>query len=148
MTIETPAPFKGRHNKVRYRDQSGGLTRRLVIIECPNTLADGKQDADLLQKLQTEFGAFSAACIALALEAQRTHKYPMSVQMIALPGEIETNGDAVKLWLTENCIFESSVFESTATLYSNYRQWSDENGVTPVGRPKLRDIISQCPEGH
>ena len=138
----TPKLILATNNKLRYRDQSGALTRRLVIIECPNTLADGKQDADLLQKLQTELGAFSAACITLALEAQRTHKYPMSAQMIALLGEIETNGDAVKLWLTENCIFEAGVFESTATLYSNYRQWADENGVTPVGRPKLRDIIS------
>ena len=138
----TPKLILATNNKLRYRDQSGALTRRLVIIECPNTLADGKQDADLLQKLQAELGAFSAACITLALEAQRTHKYPMSAQMIALLGEIETNGDAVKLWLTENCIFESGVFESTATLYSDYRHWSDENGVTPVGRPKLRDIIS------
>jgi len=138
----TPKLILATNNKLRYRDQSGALTRRLVIIECPNTLADGKQDADLLQKLQTELGAFSAACITLALEAQRTHKYPMSAQMIALLGEIETNGDAVKLWLTENCVFESGVFESTATLYSDYRQWADENGVTPVGRPKLRDIIS------
>jgi len=48
----------------------------------------------------------------------------------------------VKLWLTENCVFEEGVFESTATLYGDYRHWSDENGVTPVGRPKLRDIIS------
>ena len=130
------------NNKLRYRDQSGALTRRLVIIECPNTLSDGKQDADLLQKLESELGAFSAACITLALEAQRTHKYPMSAQMLALLGEIETNGDAVKLWLTENCVFEAGAFESTATLYGDYRQWSDENGVSPVGRPKLRDIIS------
>ncbi len=130
------------NNKLRYRDQSGALTRRLVIIECPNTLADGKQDADLLQKLQLELGAFSTACIGLALEAQRTHKYPMSAQMIALLGEIETNGDAVKLWLTENCVFEDGAFESTATLYIDYRRWSDDNGVSPVSRPKLRDIIS------
>ncbi len=138
----TPKLILATNNKLRYRDQSGALTRRLVIIECPNTLADGKQDADLLQKLQSELGAFSAACLRLALEAQRTHKYPMSAQMIVLLGEIETNGDAVKLWLTENCVFEAGAFESTATLYGDYRQWSDENGVTPVGRPKLRDIIS------
>jgi len=138
----TPKLILATNNKLRYRDQSGALTRRLVIIECPNTLSDGKQDADLLQKLQAELGAFSVACISLALEAQRTHKYPMSAQMIALLGEIETNGDAVKLWLTENCVFEEGAFESTATLYSDYRQWSDENGVSPVGRPKLRDIIS------
>ena len=138
----TPKLILATNNKLRYRDQSGALTRRLVIIECPNTVADGNQDADLLQKLQAELGAFSAACLRLALEAQRTHKYPMSAQMIALLGEIETNGDAVKLWLTENCVFEADAFESTATLYGDYRHWSDENGVSPVGRPKLRDIIS------
>jgi len=138
----TPKLILATNNKLRYRDQSGALTRRLVIIECPNTVADGNQDADLLQKLQAELGAFSAACLRLALEAQRTHKYPMSAQMIALLGEIETNGDAVKLWLMENCVFEESAFESTATLYGDYRQWSDENGVSPVSRPKLRDIIS------
>jgi len=138
----TPKLILATNNKLRYRDQSGALTRRLVIIECPNTVADGNQDADLLQKLQAELGAFSAACITLALEAQHTHKYPMSAQMLALLGEIETNGDAVKQWLIENCVFEAGAFESTATLYGDYRQWSDENGVSQVSRPKLRDIIS------
>jgi hypothetical protein len=56
--------------------------------------------------------------------------------------DIETNGDSIKLWLTENCIFEEGAFESTAVLYHDYRLWCDENGVTTAGRPKMRDVIT------
>jgi hypothetical protein len=50
-------------------------------------------------------------------------------------------GDAVKLWLAENCIFDPKAFETTQVLYSEFRFWCAENGLFPVSRPKLRDTI-------
>lgn len=137
----TPKLMFATNNRLRYRDQSGALTRRLLIIECPNAVPECHQDSDLLQKLAGELGAFAAACIRLALLAQQNHQYPESSQMSSLRIDIETNGDSIKLWLTENCIFEKGAFASTVNLYENYRLWCDENGVGCVGRPKMRDVI-------
>ena len=104
-------------------------------------MPDTKQDGDVLKKLEPELGAFVAACIQLALTAQKDRQYPESQQMSNLLNDIETNGDSIKLWLMENCIFEEEAFESTVILYQNYRFWSDENGVNAASRPKMRDVI-------
>ncbi|MEP7288644.1 MAG: phage/plasmid primase, P4 family [Chloroflexota bacterium] len=138
----TPKLMFATNNRLRYRDQSGALTRRLLIIECPNSVPETKQDGDLLKKLAPELGAFAAACIHLALTAQKNRQYPESAQMSRLLTDIETHGDSIKLWLLENCVFEDGTFESTAALYANYRYWCDENGVNAAGRPKMRDVIT------
>jgi len=140
--VWTPKLMFATNNRLRYRDQSGALTKRLLILHCPNALSETKQDSHLLGKLQPELGAFAAACIQLALQAQRTRKYPESTQMQSLLTDIETNGDAVKLWLAERAIVAEGTFESTAALYADLRQWSEENGLNPVSRPKMRDVLS------
>ena len=61
--------------------------------------------------------------------------------MRALLGDIERNGDAVKLWLSENCAFEAAAFTTTQSFYNNFRIWCDDNGLHAVSRPKLRDMI-------
>ncbi len=129
------------NNRMRYRDQSGALTRRLVVIECPNSLSDYRLDGALLHKLTPELGAFAATCIRLALDAQTRRSYPESDAMRNLLTDIETNGDAAKLWLAENCIYDPHAFESIQALYANFRIWCGENGLYPVSRPKLKDAI-------
>jgi hypothetical protein len=129
------------NNRMRYRDQSGALTRRLVVIECPNSLPDHRLDGSLIQKFVPELGTFAAACIALATEAQDHRVYPESEAMRNLLVDIETNGDAVKLWLAENFVFDPKAFETTQALYSDFRCWCTENGLFPVSRPKLRDTL-------
>jgi P4 family phage/plasmid primase-like protien len=138
----TPKLMFATNNRLRYRDQSGALTKRLLILECPNALCEAKQDGNLLFRLQPELGAFAAACIQLALEAQHNRKYPESAQMRSLLTDIETNGDALKLWLAERCVVAEGAFESTATLYTGLRLWCEENGLNPVSRPKMRDVLT------
>ncbi len=137
----TPKLMFATNNRLRYRDQSGALTKRLLILDCPNTLSDTRQDGNLLSKLQPELGAFAAACIQLALVAQQSRKYPESVQMRGLLTDIETNGDALKLWLAERAIVADGAFESTAALYADLRLWCEENGLNAVSRPKMRDVL-------
>jgi len=129
------------NNKMRYRDPSGALTRRLLILECPNSLPDERLDGSLLDKFRPELGAFAAACIQLALQAQHSRIYPESAAMRALLTDIERNGDAVKLWVSENCICTPNVFTPTKMLYANFTGWCAENGLHSVSRPKLRDVL-------
>ncbi|MHB8751476.1 MAG: DNA primase family protein, partial [Aggregatilineales bacterium] len=129
------------NNRMRYRDPSGALTRRLLVVECPNSLPDERLDGTLLDKFVPELGGFAAACIKLALQVLDTRTYPESAAMRALLGDIERNGDAVKLWLSENCTFEVGAFTPTQALYNNFRSWCEENGLHPVSRPKLRDMM-------
>ncbi len=137
----TPKLMFATNNRMRYRDSSGALTRRLLIVECPNSLTDVQLDLKLDTKFTPELGAFATACIALALEVLDTQKYPESAAMRALLMDIERNGDAVKLWVAENCIFEPNAFTTTHMLYENFRGWCEENGLHAVSRPKLRDML-------
>ncbi len=137
----TPKLLFATNNRMRYRDPSGALTRRLLIVECPYSLPDSRLDSTLLHKFEPEFGAFAAACLQLALEVQSSQVYPESVAMRALLADIERSGDAVKLWLSENCTFEASAFIPTHTLYLNFKGWCEDNGLHSVSRPKLRDMV-------
>lgn len=137
----TPKLLFATNNRLRYRDQSGALTKRLLIFDCPNTLSETKQDGNLLSKLQPELGAFAAAYIQLALVAQQSGKYPESVQMKSPLTDIETNGDALKLMLAERAIVAEGAFESTAALYADLRLWCEENDLNAVSRPKMHDVL-------
>jgi P4 family phage/plasmid primase-like protien len=139
--VWTPKMLFATNNRMRYRDPSGALTRRLLIVECHNSLPDNRLDTGLLDKFVPELGAFAAICIQMAMEVQRERTYPESETMRALLLDIERNGDAVKLWLSENCIFEPEMFAATHTLYQDFKAWCDDNGLHPVSRPKLRDMV-------
>lgn len=117
------------------------MTRRLLIVECPHSLPDARLDSTLLDRFTPELGAFAAACIKVALEVQQARTYPESDAMRNLLRDIERNGDAIKLWLSENCVFETHGFVPTHALYQNFRWWCEENGLHPVSRPKLRDMV-------
>jgi len=147
FNVWTPKLMFATNNKMRYRDPSGALTRRLLIVHCPNGLPDEKLDSTLLDKFKPELGAFAAACIQLALEAQQSRAYPQSDAMRELLSDIEQNGDAVKLWLLENCVFEENAFTPTHILYQNFKWWCDDIGLHPVSRPKLRDMIYTYRQG-
>jgi putative DNA primase/helicase len=139
--VWTPKLLFATNNRMRYRDPSGALTRRLLVVSCPNGLPDHKLDGNLLNKLSTELGAFAAQCIQLALEAQKNHAYPESAAMRALLADIERSGDAVKLWASEQCILDPNTFTSTQILYGHFKLWCEENGLHAVSRPKLRDLL-------
>jgi phage/plasmid-associated DNA primase len=139
--IWTPKLLFATNNRMRYRDPSGALTRRLLIVECPRSLPDHRLDSGLLDKFTPELGAFAAACIQSAFEVQQKRTYPESLAMRDLLMDIERNGDAVKLWLSENCVFEPQSFVPSQTLYQNFRGWCEENGLHAFSRPKMRDMI-------
>jgi phage/plasmid-associated DNA primase len=72
---------------------------------------------------------------------QQKRAYPESDAMRALLRDIERNGDAAKLWLSENCVFQKDGFIPSRAMYQNFRWWCEENGLHPFSHPKLRDMV-------
>jgi hypothetical protein len=127
----------------RYSDRSGALTDRLIIVNCPNSRAEGERDLYLLDKLLPEIGAFAVTCIHKAKEALTAGHYPQSFAMRAARDEIERNGDSLKSFVSEECIIEPEAWVETANLYQAYRTYCDENGQHAMSKARFTQALGE-----
>ncbi len=115
----------------QFNDRTGAIKRRLLVIGCPQVI-DGVQDHKLTTKLGTELGAFVAQCLAAALEAVDTGRYPISPTMLEAYEEIATEGDALKAFVDERCELTVNTGADcrvlSSRLYEAWKLWSQDNG--------------------
>jgi P4 family phage/plasmid primase-like protien len=126
----------------RITDRSGALFERLIIVRCPNTRKDAEQDRKLFDKMLPELPEFVGDCVELAQIAIDSGQYPVNEAMRKLVSDIETTGDGVKSWLADNCVFEKGAFTSSATLWTNYSAYCEENGQKPMSKPRLVQALN------
>jgi P4 family phage/plasmid primase-like protien len=119
-----------------FKDASGACQRRMLVIECPNTLAPTQVDAHLVQKLQAELGGFVAQCLAAALATLQVGSYPISAAMRATFDMVATEGDPLKAFVAECClltIYTGQRHHSySAKAYQRYTEWCSTNGHRPL----------------
>jgi putative DNA primase/helicase len=127
----------------RYSDRSGALTDRLIIVNCPNSRAEGERDLYLIDKLLPEVGAFAVTCIQKAKEALAAGHYPQSIAMRAARDEIERNGDGLKSFVAEECVIEPSAWIETANLYKAYKVYCDENGHGLMSKARFTQALGE-----
>ncbi len=139
----TPKLLMTTNDAPRYRDSSGALTERFLILRCPNSRSDAEQDRKLFDsKLRPEVPQFAAACLSLALNAIKAGLYPESEAMRRLRELIENQGDSVKTWVAERGTFEPGVFTGTDLLYVDYKDWCLDNGQTPMSKPRFSQALT------
>lgn len=126
-----------------YKDTSGAIRHRAIIIECPNgPIPDNQQDKNLFNdKLLPEIGAFAATCLRYALALKQRGYYPRSVQMRKTLDEIEHSGNPLKAFIRECCILEPGAKITSDQLHKAYAEYVTDGGNSPMAKNKMSSSI-------
>ena len=126
-----------------YKDASGAIRERALIIECPHgPRPDPEQNKDLwAQKLQPEVGAFAATCLRYALALKARGYFPRSAQMRRHLDEIEHFGNPLKAFLRECCILDPNAKTTAEALYKSYEEYVKENGNSALAKNKMSSSL-------
>jgi len=128
-----------------YKDTSGAIRQRAIIIECPNgPRPDNQQDKNLVpDKLIPEVGAFAATCLKYALALKQHGYYPRSAAMKRLLHEIELN-DPLKSFLHECCIIDpgnQAMKITSDELHKKYAEYIEDSGNSAMAKNKMSSAI-------
>ena len=126
-----------------YKDVSGAIRQRVLIISCPNgPMPEDQQDKNLFdEKLRPEIGAFAATCIQYALEVRQRGSYPRSAQMRKTLDEIEHLGNPLKAFIRECCVLDPNGKIASDLLHKNYAEYITEGGNSPMAKNKMSASI-------
>ncbi len=137
-----------------YKDISGAIKQRLIIIRCPNQRFEEPEDDQpgqnkkLLDDLAPEIGAFAWSCIVYALEVLEKGYYPQSATMKRELDQIATAGNPLKACIEDKFILDPSPDAWTVTkdLHDVYTAYCAELGnIKALGRPHF--AIALCNMG-
>jgi putative DNA primase/helicase len=128
-----------------YKDTSGAIRTRAIIISCPNgPRPEDQQDKNLVpDKLIPEIGAFAATCLQYALALKQHGYYPRSAAMKKLLDDIEHN-DPLKAFIRECCVIEPKNGNTKITsdqLHKAYAEYVAEGGNSPMAKNKMSSSI-------
>jgi P4 family phage/plasmid primase-like protien len=126
-----------------YKDTSGAIRHRAIVIECPNgPIPDNQQQKNLFpKKLLPEIGAFAHTCILHAQAMKQHGYYPRSAEMKRLLDEIEHMGNPLKAFIRECCVLELTAKTTSDTLHKAYTEYISEGGNSPMAKNKMSSSI-------
>lgn len=138
-----PKMLMSTNDTPHYKDVSGAVGQRVLIIECPNgPMPENQQNKELFSdKLLPEIGAFAATCIKFALAVKQRGSYPRSAKMRQMLDEIEHLGNPLKAFIRECCILEPGAKLTSDVLHKTYADYIVEGGNFAMAKNKMSSAI-------
>lgn len=122
----------------RVADANSGLFRRVKVVKFP-TLPPDERDPEIKRVIEEE----GAGILNWALEGLRRlgergdFNVPASVEEATT--QFRENNDVPALFVADRCVKDSGAREKAGELYSEYRQWCEDNGHRPQSSTRLAD---------
>lgn len=118
------------------------LYRRMVVIPFEYSIPPEKQDKHLLDKLIAERDViFSLAAKSLKEFVQSGYDFKMSPKGKAYLASRIAALHSVKEFLSDRTIIDAKGSVSTAHLYDSYRQWCNDNALTPEDKTEFKESV-------
>jgi phage/plasmid-associated DNA primase len=144
-----PKIFMVANEDPHYKDISGAIKRRLIVIRTPiqryDEPKDGQpgQNASLLESLLLELEGFVVTCLQYALEVRKRGYYPQSAIMKCDLDQIASNGNPLKAFIEDKLILDSMAHELTSVLHNAYVEYCQGLGhnIQPLARPKFSSAL-------
>ena len=144
-----PKIFMVANDNPHYKDISGAIKRRLIIIRTPiqryDEPKDGQpgQDTLLFDRFLPELEGFVVTCLLYALEVRKRGYYPQSAAMKRDLNEIASNGNPLKACIEDKFILDPKEHELTSVLHTTYVEYCKSMGgnIKPLGSPKFATAL-------
>jgi putative DNA primase/helicase len=121
------------NNRPRFTDRSGGLWRRMMVLQFPVSIPEERQDPHLAHSLRAELpGIFIWAMLGLdQLRRRRRFTVPQSCADALADYQLESN--PARMFLDEHVEAEPGGEVACETLYWSYAKWCEDNHYRPLG---------------
>lgn len=122
----------------RVADANSGLFRRVKVVKFP-ALPSDERDPEIKRVIEEEgAGILNWALEGLArLEGRGHFDVPAGVEEATT--QFRENNDVPALFVADRCVEAPDAREKASTLYSEYRQWCEDNGHRPQSSTRLAD---------
>jgi putative DNA primase/helicase len=130
------------NHKPQLSNVDEAMRRRLLLVPFTVQIPVEERDPQLPEKLKAEWPAILRWCLDGCLEWQRIGLAPPQIVTDATEAYFDDQ-DLIKQWLDE-CTQEapSTVFTGTPTLFSSWKNWCDERGMSTGTARALSDALS------
>lgn len=136
-TVWVPKIIMATNNTPSFKDASGAIAERLIPIKVPNHRSEGQRDLGLMEKLETEVGAFAATCLKAAIETKNRGYYSRSRgQMNTLAGWAQI-GNPLRSFVADHCKLGAKQKVTIAELYKKYSEVLEAAGMRPLQQANL-----------
>jgi putative DNA primase/helicase len=117
------------NNQPGLRSADEALRRRLQLIPFTVTIPEGERDPFLQEKLLEELpGILSWAIQGCLAWQHQTLNPPAAVRKAT--AEYFAEQDLIGRWIEERCRLDRACWTSSASLFADWRRWSEANGET------------------
>ena len=122
----------------RVADANSGLFRRVKVVKFP-VLPPDERDPEIKRDIEGEgAGILNWALEGLErLQKRGCFKVPEGVEEAT--AQFRENNDVPALFVADKCLVDADVREKASQLYSEYRQWCEDNGHRPQSSTRLAD---------
>ena len=128
------------------RDFSGGLKRRMLILEMNTVLTKAIKEAYPLDTIKAErAGIFNESMKALRRLLARK-AFTTSDGMRASVSDWEKGNDVVALFLEEECEIGPDFTNPVKEMYANYKYYCEDSGYKPMSRNTFKQRMEEL--GH
>jgi putative DNA primase/helicase len=130
------------NHKPQLSNVDEAMRRRRLLVPFTVQIPVEERDPQLPEKLKAEWPAILRWCLDGCLEWQRIGLAPPQIVTDATEAYFDDQ-DLIKQWLDE-CTQEapSTVFTGTPTLFSSWKNWCDERGMSTGTARALSDALS------
>lgn len=122
----------------RVGDANSGLFRRVKVVKFP-ALPPDERDPDIKRDIEGE----GAGILNWALEGldrlQKRGHFDVPAGVEEATTQFRENNDVPALFVADRCIEDPGAREKAGELYSEYKQWCEDNGHRPQSSTRLAD---------
>jgi putative DNA primase/helicase len=122
----------------RVADANSGLFRRVKVVKFP-VLPPDERDPEIKRDIEGEgAGILNWALEGLGrLRARGRFEVPAGIEEAT--AQFRENNDVPALFVSDRCIVDADAREKGGVLYSEYKQWCEENGHRAQSSTRLAD---------
>jgi putative DNA primase/helicase len=115
------------NHKPGFRTVDEAMRRRFYLVPLVVTIPPEERDAELSEKLRSEWGGILQWAVSGCLDWQREGLNPPSSVRDATAAYL-ANEDSVGRWLDERCVFDPRHWASSSALFNDWRAWCTQGG--------------------
>jgi putative DNA primase/helicase len=115
------------NHKPGLRSVNEAIRRRFLLVPFDVVIAPAERDADLTEKLKSEWPGILRWMVDGALAWQRDGLAPPAAVTNATAAYLESE-DAVALWLDECTVPDTSAWANSSDLFRSWKEWSEAAG--------------------
>jgi putative DNA primase/helicase len=125
------------NTRPRFADRSKGIWERLILVPFPVYIPEEKRDTDLAWKLCKELPGIFNWGVAGLFKLRKRGRFVEPRICVEVKEDYKSESNPARSFLLDRCELYEGAEVGTADLYSEYREYCQQNGYSPLGESQF-----------